>query len=317
MPYEDRNLLVAVDGSPQSRDVLCYLAGMMPREGARFTLLHVLVGIPETLHQGSALEELRRQGLDTESWLERRTKAIHRFMEWAGGFLVESGFASGSIRTLVRERQVGVARDIAAEAGKGYDALVLGRHGMSEVKELILGSIANKLVCHLCQLPVWVVGGCPDPGGILVAMDASPGARRALGHAARIASPVGSRILLLHVLQGLDVSEASSSPDGGEMPWKELAAEEKRRAEEDMSVVFRECLGDLRSRGIDLAKVEARVVLGGYSRALTIIGEALEGGFGTIVVGRRGLSQVQEFFMGSVSNKILQLAKGLAVWVVH
>jgi hypothetical protein len=35
-----------------------------------------------------------------------------------------------------------------------------------------------------------------------------------------------------------------------------------------------------------------------------------------IVVGRRGLSRVEEFFMGRVSDKVLQLAKEMAVWVV-
>ena len=43
---------------------------------------------------------------------------------------------------------------------------------------------------------------------------------------------------------------------------------------------------------------------------------ALPGGYGTIVVGRRGLSTVEEFDMGRVSNKLVQAAKDRAVWVV-
>ena len=42
-----------------------------------------------------------------------------------------------------------------------------------------------------------------------------------------------------------------------------------------------------------------------------------EGGYGTIVVGRRGLSKVYEFFMGRVSDKVLHLAKDMAVWIVE
>jgi hypothetical protein len=44
--------------------------------------------------------------------------------------------------------------------------------------------------------------------------------------------------------------------------------------------------------------------------------EATKGGYGTIVVGRRGVSKVYEFLMGRVSNKVIQMAKDQAVWVV-
>uniref|UniRef100_I2PZP5 Universal stress protein UspA-like protein n=1 Tax=Desulfovibrio sp. U5L TaxID=596152 RepID=I2PZP5_9BACT len=54
----------------------------------------------------------------------------------------------------------------------------------------------------------------------------------------------------------------------------------------------------------------------GTSIALEILRLAEEGGFGTVVVGRRGVSRQEEFLFGSVSTKIIQAAKGLAVWVV-
>jgi nucleotide-binding universal stress UspA family protein len=40
------------------------------------------------------------------------------------------------------------------------------------------------------------------------------------------------------------------------------------------------------------------------------------GGYGTIVVGRRGISKAEQFLFGSVSNKIVQNAKDCTVWVV-
>lgn len=43
----------------------------------------------------------------------------------------------------------------------------------------------------------------------------------------------------------------------------------------------------------------------------------MNGGYGTIVLGRRGLSQVEKFTMGSVSSKTLQLAEEMAVWIVQ
>jgi len=50
--------------------------------------------------------------------------------------------------------------------------------------------------------------------------------------------------------------------------------------------------------------------------ARDIINEA-QSGFDLIVVGRRGLSGIMEFILGSVSQKILQYAKDISVLVVN
>jgi nucleotide-binding universal stress UspA family protein len=56
--------------------------------------------------------------------------------------------------------------------------------------------------------------------------------------------------------------------------------------------------------------------MGSYTRAGDILKEAKDGGYGTIVMGRRGLSKVHEFLMGRVTNKVLHRAEGFAVWIV-
>jgi nucleotide-binding universal stress UspA family protein len=69
--------------------------------------------------------------------------------------------------------------------------------------------------------------------------------------------------------------------------------------------------------GVKGDQVSTKVVTGVASRAKAIVEEARKGGYGTIVMGRRGLSRLEEFYMGRVSNKVLQLAKEMAVWVVN
>jgi nucleotide-binding universal stress UspA family protein len=71
------------------------------------------------------------------------------------------------------------------------------------------------------------------------------------------------------------------------------------------------------SAGIASSKISVKILTEKSSRAGSIITEAKEGGFGTIVIGRRGLSSVEEFFIGRVSRKILHMAKKMAVWVVN
>ncbi len=53
------------------------------------------------------------------------------------------------------------------------------------------------------------------------------------------------------------------------------------------------------------------------SVAELILKECEAGSYGTIVVGRRGMSKKEEFLFGSVSNKIVREARDCTVWVVE
>ncbi len=64
----------------------------------------------------------------------------------------------------------------------------------------------------------------------------------------------------------------------------------------------------------DAITIEVRKRKGGIAR--DILDEMAAGGYGTIVVGRRGISKAEQFLFGSVSNKIVQNAKDSTVWVV-
>jgi len=50
--------------------------------------------------------------------------------------------------------------------------------------------------------------------------------------------------------------------------------------------------------------------------ARDVLKEAQAGKYDTLVIGRRGLSAVREFLFGSVSSKVIQLAKKVSVIVV-
>lgn len=47
-----------------------------------------------------------------------------------------------------------------------------------------------------------------------------------------------------------------------------------------------------------------------------ILAVQAEGGYGTVVLGRRGLSKAEEFLMGSVSSAVMHQAANCCVWVV-
>ena len=55
---------------------------------------------------------------------------------------------------------------------------------------------------------------------------------------------------------------------------------------------------------------------GGRTVGESLLDSRKLGGFGTIVVGRRGLTKQQEFLFGSVSSTLARAARGFCVWVV-
>ncbi len=54
----------------------------------------------------------------------------------------------------------------------------------------------------------------------------------------------------------------------------------------------------------------------GGNLSMKILDVVHEDGFGTVVLGRRGVSKAEAFLFGSVSNKIIHYVKNCTVWVV-
>ena len=85
---------------------------------------------------------------------------------------------------------------------------------------------------------------------------------------------------------------------------------------EDIGSMFDSYKNFFEGAGVRPEKISTACKMGSYSRAADILNTARKGGYGTIVMGRRGISAVREFLMGRVTTKVLNWAEGLAVWVV-
>jgi nucleotide-binding universal stress UspA family protein len=216
---------------------------------------------------------------------------------------VEQGVPEEAVSIKSQERQVGIARDIVLEAQKDYDSVVVGRWGVSKLKDLVWGSIANKLVGHLTHIPLCVVGGAPEAGKILVALDTSEEGMGTVDYVGAMVDGTDWGITLFHVIRGLDFV----LPETGEI---------LQDIEGAVKALLEQAVGRLEKAGLRPEQISTKTASGVASRAKAIVEEAKNGGYGTIVVGRRGLSRVEEFFMGSVSSKVMQLAQEMAVWVV-
>ncbi len=292
-----RKILVAVDGSEGALAAVRYVSKTPSFEDMNVVLFTVHGKIPEYYwdleKEGSPAWRIK----EVKAWEVGQKRIIQEYMEKAKKILWRGGFSKESIEVKLHERDKGFARDILREAKRGYSAVVVGRKGMSKLRGLGLGSVSTKLLEKINFTTLVVVGTNPRPGAVLFALDGSDNSMRTVDYAGAMLSGSHFEVGMIHVFRG----------------GKEAYLTE---AQERMVIVFVEAKSRLMKLGFESNQINNKMILGVASRAAAIVEEAKRGGYGTIVVGRRGLSKVQDFFMGRVSNKVVQLAKREAVWIV-
>jgi nucleotide-binding universal stress UspA family protein len=160
-----------------------------------------------------------------------------------------------------------------------------------------MGSVSAKLLERLTHVPLIVVGRKAGSERVLIAVDPSEGAMQAVSFAARTLGSSDCRFTLANVIRG-----------DGEGCVEEL----RNKVNQSLDAAA----ARLARCGVDRERISTRMISGARSRAAVLVQKADQGGFGTIIVGRRGLSRVGDFFIGRVSNKVMQLVRDQAVWVV-
>ena len=71
------------------------------------------------------------------------------------------------------------------------------------------------------------------------------------------------------------------------------------------------------SAGVDPSCVDVKIKHGSTGVASDIMHEYKNGGYGTLVIGRRGIGGWEAIFPGSVSNKLMNSVEKGAVWIVE
>jgi nucleotide-binding universal stress UspA family protein len=239
-------------------------------------------------------------------------EAADRILKSSRDLLQRRGVDDARIDAVSQPKKLGVAKDIIERAQEGsYDAIAAGRRGVGGIQEALLGSLTSKLADYSAVVPVWIVDGEIANDRVMIAVDGSESAYRAVDHAAFMLgkSPTAA-VTLFHAPVRLGDSCAIDF-DRQETDVKEFIIEGDKRCLADFYAHARSRLQDA---GIDadrIAIVESKrkVRIGG-----AIVEAAKKGDFGTVIVGRRGLGR--SFFMGSVSRYVLDKASNRAVWLV-
>lgn len=155
---------------------------------------------------------------------------------------------------------------------------------------------------------------------VLIALDSSPGAWGAVEYAAEAFSQTpGVQVMLLHVLSGLP---PAFWDDGHILEEKEKASRQglvaswQKEQEKKWQDLEKKAHNRLIKAGVAKDAVVNKFKPKYYDVAEDILNEAETGRFNTIVMGRRGLGKAKALILGSVTNKVVQNAKGRAVTIV-
>lgn len=307
-------LLIAVDGSSHALHAVRYVAQMCAGSHLDVRLFSVLPGEEEEVFRQVPMDEdfmhhMHDRYLAHAADLRLR---LDDFLTRCRAILVEAGIPGNRVELAARLRKEGIARDILAEAHKGYDAVVVGRRGLGKVESILLGSVSGKIVQALQEVPVWVVGSPVPSMKVMLAVDASANSWKAVDYAAPFLSHAQCEVLLYHVVRGAPPSLGPAYAKTGEEIEEQVAA----RLKEEIVRMLGSCRARLVDAGVRAERVGIGCTIGSIGRAAEILGTARQGGYGTIVMGRRGISMVRRFVMGRVTNKVLNGAENLAVWVV-
>ena len=157
---------------------------------------------------------------------------------------------------------------------------------------------------------------------MLIAFDGSENSFNAVEYVGNIARNCsGGEIVLLYVER---LPDKDIFPD--DAAWEKQCSEN----EQTMMVKLAEAERKLVAMGVNPEEVkveyfasckspfhETDICSTGRSIGMDILRIREEGEYGTIVIGRRGVSKAEEFLFGSVSTKVVQSAVGCTVWVVN
>jgi nucleotide-binding universal stress UspA family protein len=144
---------------------------------------------------------------------------------------------------------------------------------------------------------------------ILIAIDGSETSERAVRYVGKVAPLINSvQICLLHVYP-------EPPPDhytkGGRLDAY------RRKRNKVAKMVLKEAAFVLENMGVDQEVVTTRFCMAeGKTISDVVLEVQAEGGFGTVVAGKRGVSKAEEFLFGSISNALARHSKNFTSWIV-
>lgn len=290
-------ILLAYDGSELALDAARYVGMVFPPDKTEVVVFYVESKIPRSFWEMEKDLDFRFQTPEIRASMTERYRLVKNCIEKARDILEGQGFAPESIITRIHTKEQGIVRDIVQESRQGYDAVVVGRKGFSRLKDLLIGSVPIKLLGKIQSIPLIVVGGIPRHRNVLIAFDGTREVLEAVRRMSRLINSQGYKLLLCHASKTAADSESNPVQKDNEF--------------------FQQSVECLTSAGFSESQLTCELISSDGDLTENIVKRAQEGGYESILIGRRNLTFLKQFFHGRVGDKIFQAAGNQVVWVVQ
>lgn len=284
-----KEILLALDDSRHSKHALRYVirAAQLTIPDLHFTLFHV-----EGQISGFLKEEAKGANFQARMDLDRakkdKKKAAKTLLERYKAEMAGAGIPEEHIVIQSRPRQTGLAKAIVEHGEEGlYDAIVVGRRGLSGLQRFFSESVSTSLLSHASFIPLWLVCGELRHDRFLLALDETDLSYRAADHLAfMLYGNPQAEVTFFHVCSG---------------------------PERHVPQNFYHAIERLEKAGIAAGRINQKLC--GDSRpGKAILNEFSTGKYGTLIMGREGGSG--GFFQSSISDEVLAGMDAGAVWLV-
>ncbi len=282
----ERHLLLTVSERPDGlfgvRFTGLFFSGA---KDVKFTLLYL------TPKARSMFESDHESELHARKWEAKGRQALQA----ARGKFLKSGFKDEQVATKLQARRVSKVKDIIQEGTVGqYDAVVLGRRGLSWVEQVYDESVTKDMLQQTVDFPLWICR-LPDLNrkNVLACVDGSEASYRMLDHVGFILEQVQHHTVTL-------LTVAKKGEIGDQTPEE----------------IFAKSRAVLTDSGISAERIY-RKVMDEASPGKAILKAAGEGAFAAVAVGRTGAGKgrLKKLFVGSVSESLFRDLQGASLWL--
>jgi nucleotide-binding universal stress UspA family protein len=306
-----RKILLAVDDSVYSKYAIVYAAKMASvTSRLNYTLFHVLPTISQYLLDEAKTDFTAKAEL--KKLMKKNEQKAMQFLTNYKEQMVQMGIKEEQIDIIAQPKMLGMARDILEHAQKGlYDAICVGRRGLTRIQATFSGSVTKKLLQHSQFVPVWVVDGEVESKKVMAAIDGSESSLRAVDHLCfmLMENPEIS-ITIFHVVAKFgDYCEIDFNETSGDL--EKLIIEGDKQCVQSFYI---HALKKFKDAGISEDRIVIKEVQPRMNVGKAIITELKKGEYGTVVIGRRGISR--SFFMGKVSEYVIDKVENCSLWLV-
>ena len=307
----EKKILMAVDDSIHSHQSLRYATRMLSgSKDVTYTLFHGQPMISQYILDEAGTD--LKDNASLKKVIKKNTADAQRLLEKQKERMITIGVPNERIEMVAQQRMIGLSKDILEYARKGiYDAIVVGRRGLSRIQKTFMGSTSAELLGNAEMIPVWMVDGNVTSQRILVAVDGSESSYRALDHVGSMFSENPEiKYSLFHVSP--DAEDIDTTSFGIDDPYiQDIVTKASERV---MGKFFADAEQKLKEAGIAADRVEIITTKPKAKVGKMILEEAKRANYGTVVVGRRGADRAH--FFGSVSRYVTERITDRALWLV-